>query len=114
MGLGGALGGLSLCSFGVAPMPISIIPKNMVMGPTGPLSNIMDNIPMLNVAPYVMCTLPPLPKPCVPALPAPWVAPIPTVLIANVPAFDNTAKGICAQAGVINILMPMQFNVLLG
>ena len=108
------IGGLSLCVMGVAPMSLIMLPKHMVMGPTGPLGNIMDTIPMLNIPSYVMCnsTLP-IPKPCIPST-TPWCAPVPTVLIDNMPAFDNTAKSICALGGVVNIMVPTQFNLLVG
>jgi len=106
-----------MCSFGVAPSifnatPRPVLTSNMVAGV------ITDNVPMLNVPPFGMCTSPmnpmviaataaamgvPTPMPCNPVLPAPWVPGAPTVLITNIPALDNSCKLMCAWGGVISI-----------
>lgn len=106
-----------MCSFGVAPSifnatPRPVLTSNMVAGV------ITDNVPMLNVPPFGMCTSPmnpmviaataaamgvPTPMPCNPVLPAPWVPGGPTVLITNIPALDNSCKLMCAWGGVISI-----------
>ncbi len=105
------------CSFGMAPSvfnatPRPVLTSNLVAGV------ITDNVPMMNVLPFGMCTTPSnptvaaataaalgvlTPMPCVPVLPAPWVPGVPTVLIANIPALDNTCKLMCAWGGVISI-----------
>ena len=47
-------GALMQCSFGVAPSSLTVLPLNKTM--TGaPAANIMDNKPMMNVAPFGMC-----------------------------------------------------------
>jgi hypothetical protein len=103
------------CTFGMAPSTFNATPRpvltsNQVAGV------ITDNVPMLNVPPFGMCTTlsnPSVaaataaalgvltPMPCVPVLPAPWVPGVPTVLIANIPALDDTCKLMCAWGGVI-------------
>jgi hypothetical protein len=103
------------CTFGMAPSTFNATPRpvltsNQVAGV------ITDNVPMLNVPPFGMCTTlsnPAVaaataaalgvltPMPCVPVLPAPWVPGVPTVLIANIPALDDTCKLMCAWGGVI-------------
>lgn len=115
-------GAVMMCTFGAAPSTFNATPRpvmtsNMVAGV------ITDNIPMMNVPPFGVCTSlanPTVaaataaalgvltPMPCVPVLPAPWVPGVPTVLIANIPALDNTCKLMCAWAGVISISFPGQ------
>ena len=110
-------GALMQCTFGMAPSTFNATPRpvmtsNMVAGV------ITDNIPMMNVPPFGMCSSPSnptvaaataaalgvlTPMPCIPMLPAPWVPGAPTVLITNIPALDNTCKLMCAWGGVISI-----------
>jgi hypothetical protein len=114
------------CSFGVAPGTLTVLPKNKVMADGKPQANIMDNIPMMNIAPFGMCnsvanptviaaTAAALgvltPMPCVPVIPAPWAPGAPTVLIANMPALNNTSKLVCAWGGMIQISMPGSMTV---
>ena len=113
------------CSFGAAPSTLAVLPKNRVLTQT-PDANIMDNVPLVNIMPFGMCssaTNPAViaatsaalgvftPAPCVPVIPAPWAPGAPTVLIANIPALDNTCKLMCAWAGVIQIVNAGQTTV---
>ena len=110
-------GALMTCSFGMAPSTFNATPRpvqtcSMIAG------IITDNIPMMNVPPFGMCTTPSnpsvaaataaalgvlTPMPCVPVLPAPWVPGAPTVLITSTPALDDTCKLMCAWGGVISL-----------
>jgi hypothetical protein len=119
-------GALVMCSFGVAPSSLAVLPMHRVM--TGaPAANIMDNKPNLNVLPFGMCsslanpavaaaTAAALgvltPQPCVPVTPAPWVPGALTVLLDGSPTLNNTSKLMCAWAGVIQITMPGQMTVM--
>lgn len=120
------MGAMMQCSFGAAPSSLVVLPANRVLTQT-PDANIMDNKPMVNVAPFGMCSslanptvaaataaaLGALtPMPCVPVLPAPWIVGAPTVLIANMPALDNQSKLMCAWAGVIQFVNPGQTTVM--
>jgi hypothetical protein len=113
------------CSFGAAPSTLAVLPKNRVLTQTAD-ANIMDNVPLVNIMPFGMCssaTNPAViaatsaalgvftPAPCVPVTPAPWAPGAPTVLIANIPALDNTCKLMCAWAGVIQIVNAGQTTV---
>jgi hypothetical protein len=115
------------CSFGAAPSSLVVLPKNKVLTGT-PDANIMDNVPMVNIMPFAMCSsmanptvaaataaaLGALtPMPCVPVIPAPWVPGAPTVLIANMPALDNNCKLTCAYGGMIQITNPGQTTVMI-
>jgi Domain of unknown function (DUF4280) len=128
MGAQVVMGAMLQCSFGVAPSPLTVLPINRVLGDT-PAANIMDNIPMVNVLPFGMCTSPSnptvaaataaalgvlTPMPCVPFTVAPWVPGVPTVLIGNMPAVDNNCKLMCSWGGVIQVVSPGQFKVMDG
>ncbi len=123
MGMLVCAGGLLQCSFGTAPVPLSVLPQNKVMS-VGPAANIMDHKPMVNVPTFGMCNSvanpatvrpPPVfftPAPCVPATSSPWIVGAPTVLIANMPALNNSSKLICNWAGVIQIVFPGQVTAM--
>lgn len=120
------MGATLQCSFGAAPSTLAVLPKNRVLTQT-PDANIMDNVPLVNILPFGMCSAPSnpaviaatsaalgvfTPAPCVPVIPAPWAPPSsPTVLIANMPALDNTCKLTCAWGGTIQIVNAGQATV---
>jgi hypothetical protein len=104
-----------------------VIPINRVMAGGPPAANIMDSKPMANVMPFVMCqsmanpivaaaTAAALgvlvPMPCVPITVAPWVTGAPTVLLGNMPTLNNSSKLMCVWGGVISIILPGQFTVM--
>ena len=114
------MGAMMQCSFGTGPSTLAVLsPKVLSEGPLS--ANIMDNVPFVNVPPFIMCTSlanPAVasataaalgvltPMPCTPTLPAPWVPGSTTVLVRGMPALNNTCKLNCAFAGVISIVMP--------
>mgnify|MGYP001768282922 CR=1 FL=1 len=121
MGLLVAASAQCMCSFGVAPSVLMVLPDKMVLGENKPAATIMDNKPMLNIMPFAMCTSPSNPQvaaataaalgvltpmPCVPVTTAPWAPGSPTVLIKNQPALNNSSKLMCMWGGVISILNP--------
>jgi hypothetical protein len=121
-------GATLMCSFGVAPSALNVLPLNRTMTGGPPAANIMDNKPIVNIPPFGMCTSlanPTVaaataaalgvltPMPCMPVIPAPWVPGSPTVLIGNMPALNNSSKCMCAWAGVISIVVPGQFQTMI-
>ena len=121
------MGASMMCSFGMAPSSLVVLPKNRVMTSQVPDANIMDNIPLTNIMPFGMCTSianPTVasataaalgvltPMPCVPNTPAPWVAGAPTVLLGNAPTLDNISKLMCIWGGVIQFVTPGEFTVM--
>ena len=117
-----------MCSMGMAPSPLVVLPLNRVLSGNQPAANIMDHIPLLNIQPFGMCRSPanPMvaaataaalgvltPMPCIPATPAPWVPGAPTVLLANMPSLDNPCKLNCMWAGVISVMSPGQMTHLI-
>jgi|SRR5579871_1136614 len=127
MALQVAMGAMMQCSFGAAPSSLVVLPANRVLTGT-PAANIMDGKPIVNVAPFGMCSSPSnptvaaataaalgvlTPMPCVPVTPAPWVPGAPTVLLGNMPALDNNCKLMCTWGGVIQIVNPGQTTVMI-
>lgn len=125
MGMQVCMGASLMCSFGVAPSTLVVLPTNRVMTGT-PAANIMDNKPIVNIPPFGMCTSmanPTVasataaalgvltPMPCIPATAAPWAPGSPTVLIGNMPALNSDSKLMCNWGGVIQITVPGQVTV---
>ena len=118
MGQQVVMGAMLQCSFGAAPSSLVVTPENKVMSSSMPAATIMDNVPMKNIMPFVMCsslanptvasaTTAALgvltPMPCVPVIAAPWAPGSPTVLIGGKPALNNSCKLMCNWGGVIQI-----------
>ncbi len=118
-------GATLMCSFGIAPSSLVVLPINRTNTGNQPAANIMDHIPLVNIMPFGMCTSlanPSVaaatsaalgvltPMPCVPVTPAPWAPGAPTVMLGNQPALDNTSKLTCTWAGVISVTVPGQFT----
>ena len=114
-----------MCSQGMAPSALVVLPINRTMSGNQPAANIMDHKPMVNVMPFGMCRSPAnpavaaatsaamgvlTPMPCVPVTPSPWVPGAATVLLGNQPSLDNTCKLMCAWAGVIQVVSPGQMT----
>jgi hypothetical protein len=121
------MGAMMMCSFGIAPSSLVVLPTNRVMTNQVPDANIMDHIPMVNILPFGMCTCPAnpsvaaattaalgvlTPMPCIPNTPAPWVPGAPSVLLGNAPTLDDTSKLMCAYGGVIQFTTPGEFTVM--
>src|ERR1700689_2070504 len=110
------MGAQMMCSFGMAPSSLVVLPKNEVFTNMVPDANIMDNVPMVNIMPFGMCMSPSnptvaaatsaalgvlTPMPCIPNTPAPWTPGAATVILGNMPTLDNTCQLMCLWAGVI-------------
>lgn len=118
-------GAMLKCSFGLAPGTLLVLPASGVMTAV-PDATIMDNKPLVNIAPFGMCNSlanPTVaaataaamgvltPMPCVPMTAAPWMPGSPTVLLGNQPALNNASKLMCMAGGVIEVVMPGQATV---
>ncbi|HEY2300705.1 MAG TPA: DUF4280 domain-containing protein [Acidimicrobiales bacterium] len=115
-----------MCSFGVAPSVLSVLPLNRVMVGGQPAATIQDFTPMVNIAPFGMCTTlsnPTVaaataaalgvltPMPCVPVT-TPWRPGSVSVMIGGKPALTNSSQCQCAWGGIIAIGMPGQVTTL--
>ena len=120
------MGAMIMCTFGMAPSSLVVLPVNRVMTNEMPDANIMDHVPMLNIMPFGMCSSPAnptvaaataaalgvlTPMPCIPNTPAPWVPGAPTVLLGNQPTLDNVSKLMCIWGGVISFTYPGEVTV---
>jgi hypothetical protein len=109
------------CTFGVAPMPLTTIPKGTPVIAGTPAGTIQDFVPMANIPSFVMCSAPsnPVviaataaklgvfsPAPCVPATAAPWVPGATKVMIGKQPALHQGCQAMCTWGGVITISNP--------
>lgn len=128
MGMMVVTGAMMQCSFGVAPSTLVVVdPTKNVTGM--PIATIMNNVPMLNIMPFGMCSAPSnptviaataaklgvfTPMPCIPVTVAPWVPGDPTIIIGTFPALTDSSKLICAWGGVISITFPGQVKVKLA
>jgi len=124
MGMQITMGASMMCSFGVAPSSLMVLPTNRVMVSNKPAANIMDNKPIVNIPPFGMCNSvlnpatkrpPPVlftPAPCMPNIVAPWVPGSPTVLVGGLPALNNSSKLMCMWGGVIQFTVPSQVQTL--
>jgi hypothetical protein len=115
------------CSMGLVPSTLVVLPINRVMSENQPAANIMDSKPIVNVMPFGMCISPAnpavaaataaalgvlTPMPCIPTTPGPWAPGAPTVLIGGPPGLDNQCTLMCMWAGVIQVVTPGEFTVL--
>jgi hypothetical protein len=116
-----------MCTFGLAPSNLIVLPINRVITNQVPDANIMDHVPMVNIMPFGPCTSianPTVasataaalgvltPMPCVPNTPSPWVPGAPTVLLGNQPTLDNLSKLMCIWGGVISFVTPGEVTVM--
>src|SRR3954471_1529349 len=114
------MGAMMMCSFGVAPSSLVVLPVNRVLTDQVPDANIMDHVPMMNIMPFGMCMSPAnptvaaataaalgvlTPMPCIPNTPAPWVPGAVTSMVANQPALTQSSQCLCAWGGVITFTM---------
>ena len=113
------MGAQMMCSFGLAPSDLVVLPTNEVFTNMMPDANIMDNIPMVNIMPFGMCTSPANPEvaaataaalgvltpmPCIPVTPAPWTPGGVTVNLAFFPTLDDVSELMCTWGGVITFV----------
>lgn len=125
MSLQVVMGAHMMCSFGLAPSSLVVLPANRVACGNVPAANIMDHVPMTNILPFGMCMSianPAVasataaasgvltPTPCVPNTPAPWVTGSPTVLIGMLPALNTMSTCNCLWGGVITFIDAGQFQ----
>jgi hypothetical protein len=120
------MGAQMMCTFGMAPSNLVVLPTNRVMTNQMPDANIMDHKPLVNIMPFGMCMSlanPAVasatsaamgvltPMPCMPNTPTPWSPGASNVMLGNFPALDNISMLNCAYGGVITFITPGEFTV---
>lgn len=121
-------GATMMCSFGVAPSTLVVLPIKRVITTT-PSANSTDIIPIVNVPPFGACTSmanPTVaaatsaalgvltPMPCVPVTTGTWIPGSTKVMNGGMPAVDSNCKLMCSWGGVIQVLNPGQTVVIVG
>jgi len=116
------IGATMMCSFGVAPASLVVLPTGQVLT-GGPSANTTAFAPIANVTPFGACSSPAnptvaaataaalgvlTPMPCVPATTSPWVPGATKVINGATPAVDLSCKLNCIWGGVISVLNPGQ------
>ncbi len=114
-----------MCTMGVAPSVLQVLPLNRTQCGKQVAANIMDSKPMVNIMPFGMCISPAnpavaaataaalgvlTPMPCIPNTVAPWVPGSPTVMLAGAPVLNSTSTCMCLWGGSISIVMPGQLQ----
>lgn len=112
-----------MCTFGMAPSTLVVLPVRRVNVANQPSATIMDHKPMVNIQPFGNCMSvanPTVasatsaamgvltPMPCVPNTPAPWTPGGITVNNTNEVTLDNPSICNCVYGGVITISYPGQ------
>ena len=120
MGFGVFGGAALMCSFGMAPSTLTVLPAARVMEKM-PMACIMDQVPMVNILPFGMCSsmanptvasataaalVVLTPMPCIPVTTAPWAPGHPTVMVGGKPCLNDSCTCMCAYGGVIKIQNP--------
>jgi Domain of unknown function (DUF4280) len=116
-----------MCSFGVAPSALTVVPKGKPVQAGGQMAaTIQDFAPNVNILPFGMCTTlsnPQVaaatsaalgvltPQPCIPVT-TPWKPGSPTVQINGAPALTNSCTCQCSWGGVITISSPGQMKTM--
>ncbi len=128
MAMNACLNGQMMCSFGLAPSNLMVLPVRFILTSNKFAANIMDHTPMVNIMPFGMCTsiANPVvasatsaalgvltPMPCIPNTTTPWAPGSPMVKVDNQPALNNTSTLACAWGGVITFITPGQFTHLI-
>ncbi|MEA4988138.1 MAG: DUF4280 domain-containing protein [Anaerovorax sp.] len=117
-----------ICSFGCSIGSLMVIPQNRIFCEGQPMAAITDHAPMVNILPFGMCSSlgnPNVaaataaaqgvitPMPCIPLTLAPWSPGKLNLFFGNMPALTCESKLMCAYGGVISIVNPNQFTVIL-
>lgn len=110
------MGAMCMCSFGLAPASLNVLPAKRVMIEGTAAATITDS-EILNLPSFGMCTSlanPEVasataaalgvltPMPCVPLL-APWVPGSPQTVIGGTPALVEGSQCMCSYGGVVQM-----------
>ena len=117
-----------MCSFGMAPSSLVVLPVNRVLSGNQPAANILDHKPMVNIMPFAMCMSlanPQVaaatsaasgvltPQPCMPVIVAPWSPGSATVTLDNLPALNDTSTCQCIWGAAIRVAYAGQATVMI-
>jgi hypothetical protein len=116
-----ASGATLTCSFGAGAGTLTVLPTGRVQADGVPMATITDHQPMVNIAPFGMCSSlanPQVsaatsaaqgvltPQPCVPMTQSPWTPGSAMVLVGGQPALTSTSTCQCLWGGTVTIADP--------
>lgn len=114
-----------LCTFGVAPATMVVLPVNRVLVGKQPAATVMDHVPMLNIPTFGMCssmsnpmviaaTTAALgvltPMPCLPATVSPWMPGAMRATAGKLPLLTASSQCNCIWGGLITVTAPTQYT----
>lgn len=106
------------CSCGTAPSSLAVLPIVVSEADAQPTATVDDFAPLLNIAPFGMCTTQanpqvaaataaamgtPTPQPCIPVTTAPWSPGSAVVTIDGRKALTDDSRCNCQWAGSISV-----------
>ena len=109
------------CSEGLAPSTLTVLPLGPASADAEPAATVMDNKPMVNIAPFGMCKTQANPQvaaataaamgaltpmPCVPVITAPWSPGSSVASIDDQKALSSDSTCTCTWTGSIEITDP--------
>ena len=107
-----------MCSFGMVPAVLAVLPVNRVMVDKRPAATIQDHMPMVNIPTFGMCnslanpvvtaaTTAALgvltPMPCVPATVSPWMPGAMRATAGKLPLLTASSQCNCMWGGLITV-----------
>lgn len=119
-------GAMLACSMGTTPSKLSILPTNETYGGPTPAATVQDMKPVVNLAPFGMCSSPLnpqvaaataaalgvlTPQPCMPATSTPWTPGSTSVAIvgpAGPSMLSDACQCVCQWGGQIQVQMAGQ------
>ena len=116
------------CSFGTVPTPLIVLPDKSVVMEGMLCGSITDNVPFANIPGYVLClslgnpevlsaTIANFgvltPMPCTPMTLEPWISSCFDVILRDGPALDQTSLLVCDFGGLITVIEPGNFTVVI-
>lgn len=122
MGMHVCTGARLSCTMGTAPSSFNATPK-IVLAASRPPGNVLDHVPLLNIAPFGMCQSPSnptvaaataaasgvlTPMPCVPATVSPWSPGAAKVTLGGSPALTDASTTTCLWGGTVQVTDPGQ------
>jgi hypothetical protein len=115
-----------MCTFGLAPGSLSVLPTKRIKLEGKEAASIMDFTPMVNISDFGNCMslLNPIvaaataknlgvlePQKCIPMTVSPWIPGNPTVLHTNQPALTDQCINLCAYMGIITVTFAGQATI---
>lgn len=115
------MGASMICTQGLAPSSLGVMPINRVMVDGKPVATVKDHIPMVNIPSFGMCrsidnpqvkaaTAAAMgaltPMQCMPIILAPWKPGAKKTRVAKKPCLTQNSKCNCLWGGSISIIKP--------